>query len=108
LPEESQPPERALTPGLRKWIRASDFWTPTLQEESLPAESVLTNGTQVRVGLPGVLTEANRFTGGTSFSQRQLNHLTQEITRWQKARIRILVTETETTGHHQNPVCPAK
>jgi hypothetical protein len=25
---------RALTLGLRRWIRAPDFWTPTLQEES--------------------------------------------------------------------------
>ena len=61
-------------PGLRKWIRAPDFWIPVLQEESLLAESALTTETQVRVGLPGVLTEANRITGGTSSSQRQLEH----------------------------------
>ena len=35
-----------------------------LPEESLPAESAVTTGTQERVGLPGVLTEANRITGG--------------------------------------------
>jgi hypothetical protein len=34
-----------------------------LAEESLPAESALTTGTQVMLGLPGVLTEANRITG---------------------------------------------
>jgi hypothetical protein len=62
LPEESQPTGRFLTPELRRWIRAPDCSTPALQEENLPAESALTTGTQVRVGLPGVLTEANRIT----------------------------------------------
>jgi hypothetical protein len=28
-----------------------------------------------------------------------------EIIRWQKANIRILLTETKTTLHYQNPVC---
>jgi hypothetical protein len=50
----------------------------------LPAESALTTGTQERVGLPGVLTEANRITGGTSSSKRQLEHLKPKITRWRK------------------------
>ena len=63
-------------------------------------------GTQERAGLPGVLTEANRHTEGTSSSQRQLEHLTPEITRWQKANIRILPTETKNTWHHQKPVIP--
>jgi hypothetical protein len=40
--------------------------------ESLLAQSALTTGTQERIELPGVLTEANRITGGTSSSQRQL------------------------------------
>jgi hypothetical protein len=47
---------------------------------------------------------ADRITGGTSSSQRQLGHLTPDITRWQKANVRILITETKTTLHHQNPV----
>jgi hypothetical protein len=72
----------------------------------LPAQSVLANGTEKRVGLTGVLTEANRITGGTGSSQRQLEHLTPEITRWQKANIRILLTETKTIRNHHNPVCP--
>ena len=38
----------------------------------LPSESALTTGTQERVGVPGVLTEANRITGETSSTQRQL------------------------------------
>ena len=38
----------------------------------LPAESTLTTKTQLKVGLPGVLTEANRNSVGTSSSQRQL------------------------------------
>jgi hypothetical protein len=37
-----------------------------LKEESLPANSALTTGTQERVGLPGVLTEAKRITGKSS------------------------------------------
>jgi hypothetical protein len=79
LPEESQVTGRALTPGLRRWIRDPDFWTLARQEESLPSESALTTWTQVRVGLPGVLREANRIKGGTSTSQKQLDHLTPEI-----------------------------
>ena len=59
-----------------------DFCVPSLQEKSLPEENALTTGTQERVGLPRVLTEANRITGGTSSSQRELEHLTPEITRW--------------------------
>jgi hypothetical protein len=57
-----------------------------------------------RAGLLKVLTRANRLTGGTSSSQRQLEHLRPEIIRWQKVNIRILPTETKTTWHHQNPV----
>jgi hypothetical protein len=37
-------------------------------------ELALTTKTQVRVGLPGVLTEAKRITGGSSSNQRQLKH----------------------------------
>jgi hypothetical protein len=88
----------------RKWIWAPDLCAPSLTEESLPAESALTTGTQERVGIPGVLTKTNRITGGTSWSQRQLEHLTPEIIRYQKANIKILLTETKTTWYHQNPV----
>jgi hypothetical protein len=56
----------------RKQIRAPDLCAPSLSEERWPAESTLTTETQERVGLPRVLTEANRITGGTSSSQRQL------------------------------------
>jgi hypothetical protein len=38
----------------------------------LPAESTLITETQEGVRLPGVLTEANRITGGTNSCQRQL------------------------------------
>jgi hypothetical protein len=92
-------------PGPRRGIWAPEFWSPSLQEEGLPAQSALTTGTQERVGLSGVLTKANRITGGTSSSQRQLEHLTPEITRWWKANIRILLIETKPTRHHQNPEC---
>jgi hypothetical protein len=73
-----------------------------IQKESLPAENALTTGTQERVGFPGMLTKTNRITGGTSSSQRQLDHLTPEITRWRKANLRILLTETKTTGIIRN------
>jgi hypothetical protein len=74
LPEESQPTGRVLIPELRRWIRAPDYWTAALKEESLLAESALTTGTQVRVGIPGVLTKAKKITGGSSSNQRQLEH----------------------------------
>ena len=45
---------------------------------------------QERAGLQGVLTRAYRLIGRTSSSQRQLEHITPEITRWQKANERIL------------------
>jgi hypothetical protein len=61
-------------PELRRWIRAPDCWTLALKKESLPAESALTTGTQVRVKLPGMMTEANRIPGGSSSKQRQLDH----------------------------------
>jgi hypothetical protein len=43
----------------------SDLCAPSLQEESLHAESNLTTETQERAGLPGLLTEASTITGGT-------------------------------------------
>jgi hypothetical protein len=49
-----------------------DICTPSLEKERLPAESTLTTETQERSRLPGLLTEANRITGGTSSNQRQL------------------------------------
>jgi hypothetical protein len=49
-----------------------DICAPSLQEESLPAESTLTTETQERVSLPGLLIEAHRITGGISSNQRQL------------------------------------
>jgi hypothetical protein len=61
---------------------------------------------QERAGLPGVLTQAYRLTGGTRSRQRQQEHLTSEITRGWKTNERILPKETKTTWHHQNPVLP--
>jgi hypothetical protein len=83
-----------------------DICPPSLQEESLPAESALTTETEERSRLPGLLIEANRITRGTSSNKRQLYKLTPEITRWQKANVRIILTETKTTHHHQNPALP--
>ena len=49
---------------------------------------------------------SQRITGGTSSIQSQLDHLTPEITKWQKANKIILLTETKTTWHHQNQALP--
>jgi hypothetical protein len=43
-----------------------DICAPSLQEGSLSAESILTTETHERARHPGLLTEANRITGGTS------------------------------------------
>jgi hypothetical protein len=43
-----------------------DICTPSLKEESLPAESALTTETQERVSLPGLLVENNRIKRGTN------------------------------------------
>ena len=48
-----------------------DICAHSLQEESLPAESTLTTEAQERAGLPGLMTGANRITGGTSSNQRK-------------------------------------
>ena len=50
----------------------AELCAPSLQEESLPAESTLTTETQERAGLPGLLTEANKITGGINSNQRKL------------------------------------
>jgi hypothetical protein len=55
-----------------------------------------------------VLTETNRLTEGTCSSQRYLEHIRPQITRWRKANIRILITETKTAQHHQNLGLPAQ
>jgi hypothetical protein len=72
----------------------------------LPAESTLNTETQERAGLTGMLTEANRITGGASSNQRQPQQLPPEITRCQKANIRILLTETKATHQYQNLALP--
>ena len=59
-----------------------DICAPSLQEESLHAESTLTTETQERASLPGLLIEGNRITREKSSNQRQLEQLTPEITRW--------------------------
>jgi hypothetical protein len=43
---------------------------------------------------------------GTISNQRQLNQLTLEITRWGKVKVRILLTGSKTSHHHQNPALP--
>jgi hypothetical protein len=50
------------TTSARRQVRTPDIWTPSLQEESLPAENTLTTETKERASLPGLLIEANRVT----------------------------------------------
>jgi hypothetical protein len=50
------------TTSARREVRTPDIWAPSLQEESLPAESTLTTETQERSSLPGLLIEANIIT----------------------------------------------
>jgi hypothetical protein len=83
-----------------------DICATSLQEESLPADSALTTETQERSSLRGLLIEADRIIRGTSSNSRELKQLTPEITRWQKANVRILLTETKTTHDHQKPALP--
>jgi hypothetical protein len=61
----SQDPPRDLktsgewnTTSARRQVRTPDIWAPSLQEESLPAESTLTTETQERASLPGLLIPA--------------------------------------------------
>jgi hypothetical protein len=61
---------------------------------------------QERAGLPGVLKQAYRPTGGMSSSQTQQEYLTPKKTRWEKANERILPTESKITWHHQDPELP--
>jgi hypothetical protein len=76
----------------RRQVWKPDIGAPSMQEESLPAESALTTEIQERASLPRLLIEANRITRGITSNQRQLKQLTPEITRWQKANMTILLT----------------
>jgi hypothetical protein len=89
-----------------------------MQEESLPTESALTTETQKRVGLPGVLTEVNRMTGGTSSSQRQITTNTRDY-QMAKGKVKNLTnrnqdrspsseTSTPTTASPGHPNTPKK
>jgi hypothetical protein len=80
-----------------------DICAPSLKEENLPADSALITETQERASLPGLLVENNRITRGKCSNQRQLKTTDSRDYQMLKADIRILVTETKTTHHHQNP-----
>jgi hypothetical protein len=49
------------TTSARRQVQ-SDIWAPSLQEKSLPAESILTTENKDRASLPGLLIEANIIT----------------------------------------------
>jgi hypothetical protein len=74
-----QDPQRDLktsvewnTTSAKRQVRTPGIWAPSLQEESLPAESTLTTETKDRASLPGLLIEAKIISWGTSSNQRQL------------------------------------
>jgi hypothetical protein len=46
----------------RRQVQTPNIWAPSLQEESLHAESTLTTETTDRASLPGLLIEANIIT----------------------------------------------
>jgi hypothetical protein len=48
-----------ITTSARRQVQTPDIWAPSLQEESLPAESTLNTEIQERVSLTGLLKEAN-------------------------------------------------
>jgi hypothetical protein len=48
-----------ITTSARRQVQTPDIWAPSLQEESLPAESTLNTETQERTSLPGLLIEVN-------------------------------------------------
>jgi hypothetical protein len=50
------------TTSARRQVRRPDIWAPSLQEESLAAESTQTTETKERASLPGLLIEANIIT----------------------------------------------
>ena len=50
------------TTSARRQVQTPDIWAPSLQEESLHAESTLTTETKERSSLPGLLIEANLIT----------------------------------------------
>jgi hypothetical protein len=51
-----------ITSSARRQVQTPDIWAPSLQEESLPAESTLNTETQERASLSGLLIEANIIT----------------------------------------------
>ena len=72
----------------------------------MPIESVLTTGTQERIDLPGVLTEVKASQEEQAPARDRYRINPREITHWLEANERILLKETKTTGHYQNPICP--
>jgi hypothetical protein len=53
----------------RRQVQKPDIYAPSLQEESLPAESTLTTETQEKGSLPVLWIEAIRIKGGISSNQ---------------------------------------
>jgi hypothetical protein len=61
-----------LSSSARRQVSMPDISVPSLQEESMNAESALITETQERSSLPGLLIEANRIKGGTSSNHTQV------------------------------------
>jgi hypothetical protein len=56
-----------------------DVWAPSLQEESLPAQSALTTETQERVSLPCLLIETNRIKEEQVLTRDNYNNWLQRL-----------------------------
>jgi hypothetical protein len=69
----------------------------------LTSETALTTGTQERVGLRGVLTEADRRNKLKSEIARISNTRDYQMA---KGKGKNLTKKTKTTRHHQNPLLP--
>jgi hypothetical protein len=91
-------------PGAHRPQKQKSSWSqgPSCLHLHLGGEAVAQSSVhwscQERAGLPGVLTQAYRLTGGKRSSQRKQEHLIPKITWWWKTNARILPTETRLLG----------
>jgi hypothetical protein len=62
LPQDPKSSGEWNTTSARRQVQTPYIWAPSLQEESLHAESTPTTETKDRASLPGLLIEANIIT----------------------------------------------
>jgi hypothetical protein len=59
MPQNLKTSGEWITTSAGRQVQTPDIWAPSLQEESLQAESTLNTETQERASSPGLLIEAN-------------------------------------------------